>query len=53
MQSLILGLLAALLWGLHDFTVRKIGPKADAAALYLIVLTVGAALMMPLAVFAG
>ena len=53
MQSLILGLLAALLWGLHDFTVRKIGPKADAAALYLIVLTVGAALLLPLAVFAG
>lgn len=53
MQSLILGLLAALLWGLHDFTVRKIGPKADAAALYLIVLVVGAALLLPLAIFAG
>lgn len=53
MQSLILGLLAALLWGLHDFTVRKIGSKADAAALYLIVLAVGAALLLPLAVFAG
>ena len=53
MQSLILGLLAALLWGLHDFTVRKIGPKADAAALYLIVLAVGAALLLPLALFAG
>lgn len=53
MQSLILGLLAALLWGLHDFTVRKIGPKADAAALYLIVLAVGAVLLLPLAIFAG
>lgn len=53
MQSLILGLLAALLWGLHDFTVRKIGPKADAAALYLIVLAVGAVLLLPLAAFAG
>lgn len=53
MQSLIFGLLAALLWGLHDFTVRKIGPKADAAALYLIVLAVGAALLVPLAAFSG
>ncbi len=53
MQSLMLGLLAALLWGLHDFTVRKIGPKADAAALYLIVLVVGAALLAPVAIFAG
>ncbi len=53
MQSLMLGLLAALLWGLHDFTVRKIGPKADAAALYLIVLAVGAVLLLPLAIFAG
>lgn len=53
MQSLFLGLTAALLWGLHDFTVRKIGAKADAAALYLIVLVVGAVLLMPLALGAG
>ena len=49
MQSLMLGLIAALLGGLHDFTVRKVGDKADAAALYLIVLIVGAILLLPLA----
>ncbi|KAF0172708.1 MAG: Uncharacterized protein FD162_2298 [Rhodobacteraceae bacterium] len=51
MQSLMLGLIAALLWGVHDFTVRKVGDKADAAALYLIVLVVGAILLVPLALF--
>ncbi|GLS88215.1 hypothetical protein GCM10010873_31890 [Cypionkella aquatica] len=49
MQSLILGLVAALLWGVHDFTVRRIGAKADAAALYLIVLAMGALLLAPFA----
>lgn len=53
MQSLFLGLFAAILWGLHDFTVRKIGPRADAAALYLIVLAAGAVLLAPMAVFTG
>ena len=53
MQSLFLGLTAALLWGLHDFTVRKIGPQADAAALYLVVLAAGAVLLAPIAVFNG
>lgn len=49
----MLGLFAALLWGLHDFTVRKIGPRAEAAALYLIVLAAGAVLLLPMAVYAG
>ncbi|MDB5664503.1 DMT family transporter [Cypionkella sp.] len=53
MQSLLLGLCAAFLWGLHDFNVRKIGAKTDAAALYLIVLLVGAILLLPLAIIAG
>ena len=48
MQSLMLGLLAALLWGLHDFTVRRISAVADSAALYLVVLGVGAVLLIPL-----
>lgn len=52
MHSLILGLTAALLWGLHDFTVRRIGMKADAAALYLVVLAMGAALLLPFAAMA-
>jgi drug/metabolite transporter (DMT)-like permease len=53
MQSLMLGLVAALLWGLHDFTLRRIAAKADAAALFLVVLGVGAVLLLPLAIFYG
>ena len=48
MQSLMLGLLAALLWGVHDSTVRRISAVADSAALYLVVLGVGAVLLVPL-----
>lgn len=51
MQSLMLGLLAAGLWGVHDFTLRKIADKADAAALYLVVLGVGAVFLIPFAIF--
>lgn len=47
-QSLMLGIVAALLWGLHDFTIRRVSARADAAALYLIVLAVGIALLFPL-----
>lgn len=53
MQSLMLGLLAALLWGLHDFTLRRISAKADAAALFLLVLAVGAIFLLPLAIYNG
>jgi drug/metabolite transporter (DMT)-like permease len=53
MQSLMLGLVAALLWGLHDFTLRRIAAKADAAALYLVVLAAGAVFLLPLAIFYG
>lgn len=49
MYSLILGLLAALLWGLHDFTIRRIAAGADAAALYLMVLLFGGVLLLPFA----
>jgi drug/metabolite transporter (DMT)-like permease len=47
-QSLFLGVLAALTWGLHDFTVRRVSARADAAALYLVVLGFGALLLLPL-----
>lgn len=52
-QSLMLGLMAALLWGLHDFIVRKVGPKADAAALLLIVIGAGALVLAPLCLILG
>jgi drug/metabolite transporter (DMT)-like permease len=52
-QSLLLGVLAALLWGLHDFTVRRVSTRADAAALYLVVLGMGAVLLLPFAAGAG
>jgi drug/metabolite transporter (DMT)-like permease len=48
-QSLMLGLLAAVLWGLHDFTIRRVAARTDAAALYLVVLGFGAVLLAPLA----
>lgn len=53
LQSLMLGLVAAILWGLHDFTIRRVSARADAAALYLIVLGIGIALLLPLALGSG
>lgn len=53
MQSLLLGLAAALLWGLHDFTIRRVSDRADAAALYLVVLGFGSILLAPLALYEG
>ncbi len=53
MQSLMLGLLAAVLWGLHDFTIRRVAARTDAAALYLVVLGFGAVLLAPLAASSG
>ncbi|OYU39668.1 MAG: hypothetical protein CFE33_09880 [Pseudorhodobacter sp. PARRP1] len=44
-----MGLLAAVLWGLHDFTIRSIAAGADAAALYLMVLLFGGVLLLPFA----
>jgi len=46
-----LGLLAALLWGLHDYCVRIFAGRADALALLVLVFIVGAVLMAPLALF--
>lgn len=53
MQSLILGLLAALLWGVHDFTVRRVSSKADSAALYVVVLGLGLLVLIPLVFVSG
>lgn len=53
MHSLMLGLLAAMLWGLHDFTVRRISAVADSAALYLVVLGVGSVLLTPMSYGSG
>lgn len=53
MQSLILGLAAALLWGMHDFTVRRVADVANAAALFLVVLGAGTILLAPFAFVAA
>jgi drug/metabolite transporter (DMT)-like permease len=52
-QSLILGLGAALLWGLHDFTVRRIGGRADVSVLLLMALVFGTVWLAPFAFVAG
>ena len=49
----MLGLLAAMLWGLHDFTVRRISAVADPAALYLVVLGFGSIVLIPLSYGSG
>jgi drug/metabolite transporter (DMT)-like permease len=49
MESLFLGLTAALVWGLHDFSVRRVSATADAGALYLLVLGFGVLWIMPFA----
>jgi len=50
--SLSMGLTAALLWGLHDYIVRLIGGRADARAMLLVALIIGAVLLAPLALMA-
>ncbi len=45
MLSLALGLLAAFLWGLHDYVVRLIGGRADPLAMLLMALATGAILL--------
>lgn len=49
MESLFLGLTAALVWGLHDFSVRRVSSAADAGALYLLVLGFGGLWILPFA----
>lgn len=49
MESLLLGLTAALVWGLHDFSVRRVSASAGAGALYLLVLAFGVLWILPFA----
>ncbi|MBC2835670.1 DMT family transporter [Paragemmobacter straminiformis] len=49
MEALFLGLLAALLWGLHDFTVRVVGGRVEPLVLLLGVLLSGAVVLAPVA----
>lgn len=53
MISLSLGLLAALFWGLHDFTVRRIGGRADVAAMVAVVTAFGLFPLLAVAFWTG
>jgi drug/metabolite transporter (DMT)-like permease len=53
MEALLLGLLAALAWGLHDFSVRLIGGRAPVAAMLSVVLLVGSVALVPFVVAGG
>lgn len=53
MISLSLGLIAALCWGLHDFTIRRVGGRADVAAMLAMVTTFGLLPLLPVALWAG
>ncbi len=50
MDALLLGLGAALLWGLHDFTVRIVGPRVDPLVLLAGVFLTGTVMLVPLAI---
>lgn len=49
MISLTLGVLAALLWGLHDFCVRYVSARSAPLPLLVTVLGMGSLLLLPLA----
>ena len=53
MIALSLGLVAALFWGLHDFTIRRVGGKADVAAIFGLVTVFGLIPLIPIALFVG
>lgn len=48
-MSVILGMLAALAWGLHDFVVRIVSPREPVAPLLFTALLVGTMLLAPFA----
>ncbi|PLL11471.1 EamA/RhaT family transporter [Tabrizicola sp. TH137] len=48
-----LGLVAALCWGLHDFTIRRVGGKADVAAMFALVTIFGLIPLVPIALLVG
>ena len=45
MQSLFLGLTAALLWGMHDFILRRLGTRVDALPMLFVSLVSGIILL--------
>lgn len=53
MIALSLGLMAALCWGLHDFTIRRVGGKADVAATFATVTAFGLIPLIPVALLSG
>ena len=53
MLSLLFGVGAALLWGVHDVCVRFVTAKCGPATAFLAVLSVGALLILPFAVAMG
>lgn len=53
MIALSLGLAAALFWGLHDFTIRRVGGRADVAVIFTVVTVFGLIPLIPIAVFVG
>ena len=53
MIALSLGLFAALCWGLHDFTIRRVGGKADVAAMFALVTVFGLIPLIPIALLTG
>lgn len=53
MIALSLGLVAALFWGLHDFTIRRVGGRADVAAIFALVTVFGLIPLVPIALFIG
>ncbi len=53
MYAISLGLMAALLWGVHDFAVRRVSGKADVTALLAMAFGFGALLLTPLAALQG
>ncbi|MDP3958659.1 MAG: EamA family transporter [Pseudorhodobacter sp.] len=53
MPSLLLGLLAALIWGIHDFVVRQVTPRAATAPLLLLALLTGCLFLTPISLLVG
>lgn len=53
MISLTLGLFAALFWGLHDFTIRRVGGRSDVVAMLLLVTLFGLIPLVPIALWIG
>lgn len=53
MQSLLYGLIAALLWGLHDFCVRHLSQRLAAATMLLASLTAGSLVLLVIIAASG